>query len=93
MNFEFVITHRPQEDEPIHAILRERLREVLVAKATPTTTANSPATNSPPRSSTSSMPTRTALSPRRSWQRCGGKSDDRRFDRRPTLTIARHPPP
>jgi hypothetical protein len=31
MTFEFIIIHRPQEDEPILGILRERLREALEA--------------------------------------------------------------
>ncbi|HLP10239.1 MAG TPA: hypothetical protein VK178_18905 [Opitutaceae bacterium] len=31
MTFEFIITHQPQEDDPIHDILRRRLREVLEA--------------------------------------------------------------
>jgi hypothetical protein len=31
MIFEFIIIHRPLEDEPILGILRERLREVLEA--------------------------------------------------------------
>ena len=31
MIFEFIIIHKPQKDEPILDILRERLREVLEA--------------------------------------------------------------
>jgi hypothetical protein len=31
MTFEFLFTHRPQEAEPIHGILCERLREALEA--------------------------------------------------------------